>query len=288
MAGVTGSTADDVTVVTVTHGRLDSLRRAVASVLGQDHRGLVEHLVIIDEDAGAREALSQQARPPSRPLRIHDAGPVADRRDGDRSFVYPHLARLLNLGISLATTSWIAFLDDDNEFESGHLSSLVELASTTGSRAVHSGRALVWPDGSPYLDRILPSAPTREEGRRLYELLCNRGVWRRGTNIILDRVDSLLATAPANSTVMGDDDPVFLVDQNLWLVARELLVAVPVPQEFTPADIDAHACPDDKMLEALVAAGIDIRSSGQATVRYSVGGISSGDHMSDRSVHRSN
>ncbi len=275
-----------ITVITVTRGRPDQLMRAMASVACQDYAGVVEHLVVVDDDARTIASLTGHERSTLRPLRVEPRGAIAARREGDRSFVYPHLARLLNVGIHLARYPWVAFLDDDNEFEPDHLSSLADLARETGSLAVHSGRQFVWPDGSPYLERHLPSASTREEGERLYELLCRRGVWVRGTNIVLDRVDrGSMASAP-NSTVMGAIDPVFLVDQNLWLISRALLIDVPVPEVFSATDIAENTCPDDKMLAALTVAGVKIRSSGRSTVKYTVGGkgISNGDHVAIRSA----
>jgi len=270
-----------VTVITVTRGRPDLLVRAMASVAHQDHDGVVEHLVVVDDDPGTLAALALREPVPRRPVRVEARGPVASRQEGARSFVYPHLARLLNVGISSARSPWVAFLDDDNEFEPDHISSLLALARKLGSPAVHSARAFVWPDGTPYLERHLPSAPTREEGERLYEVLCRRGVWVRDTNIVLDRVDGGAGADASNSTVMDDDDPVFLVDQNLWLVRRELLLAVPVPEDFSAMDIAENTCPDDKMLAALIAAGMEIRSTGRPTVRYTVGGggISNGAHL---------
>lgn len=276
VAGLTG-----ITVVTVTRRRAEMLRRAMASVDRQDYSGVIEHLIVVDDDRQTINSLAGWESRMQRPVTIEAQGPVASRQEGSRAFVYPHLARLLNVGISLARFPWIAFLDDDNEFEADHVSSLVALAQETGARAVHSGRAFVWPDGTPYLERHLPSAATLEEGQRLYELLCRRGVWVRDTNIVLDRVDSGVGSDALNSTVMDDGDPVFLVDQNLWLVQRDLLLDVPVPDDFTSAEIDQNTCPDDKMLAALIAAGVEIYSTGRPTVRYTVGGngISNGGHV---------
>lgn len=170
MAGLTG-----ITVVTVTRRRAEMLRRAMASVDRQDYSGVIEHLIVVDDDRQTINSLAGWESRMQRPVTIEAQGPVSSRQEGSRAFVYPHLARLLNVGISLARFPWIAFLDDDNEFEADHVSSLVALAQETGARAVHSGRAFVWPDGTPYLERHLPSAATLEEGQRLYELLCRRG-----------------------------------------------------------------------------------------------------------------
>ena len=124
-----------ITVITVTRGRPDQLMRAMASVACQDYVGVVEHVVIVDDDARTVAALTGHERSTLRPLRVETRGSVAARREGDRSFVYPHLARLLNVGIHLARYPWVAFLDDDNEFEPDHLSTLAHLAPQTAPRA---------------------------------------------------------------------------------------------------------------------------------------------------------
>lgn len=269
----------DVSVITATRGRPLALLRAVASVQAQDYPGTIEHLVVVDDDPDALAALKAEPAGDRRPLTIQAVGPPADQRQDHRTFVYRRLAQLLNVGIGAASGGWIAFLDDDNEFEPDHICSLVSLATETQSLAVHSGRAFVWPDGSPYLDPVLPSAPTPAEGRRLYELLCDRGVWLRGTNIVLDRVDPGATPTSPNSTAMGSNDPVFLVDQNVWLVARHVLQRVPVPEDHSLRGPHANDAPDDRMLGALLAAGITPRSTSRPTVRYTVGGISAGSFL---------
>lgn len=268
---ISSLTPAPITVVTVTRGRLTQLLHAIRSVEGQDHRGRIEHVVVIDDDPDTVAELERLERPAHRTLRVHAIGPAVDRGAG-RAFIYPHLARLLNVGISVSRSPWIAFLDDDNTFEPHHLRSLIELAEERRCLAVHSGRSMVWPDGSPYLEPRLPSAPTPEEGARLYQLLCRRGVCVPGTNLLLDRVDHGASADTANSTVMRDDDPLFLVDQNVWLIARELLLQIPVPEQFDSREIAENTCPDDKLLAAFVEAGVAIHATGLPTVRYTVGG----------------
>jgi glycosyltransferase involved in cell wall biosynthesis len=275
------STPEGITVVTLSRGRPQLLRRAIASVRAQDYPGPVEHLVVADDDPAAvavaglapprpgREVTAMSVRRPA-----DEQGPAAS----GRASVYPRLARLLNVGIRAARRSWIAFLDDDNEFEPDHLSSLAACAAEQEVIAVHSGRQMTWPDGSPYLERIFPGAPDPAEGARIYRLMCERGGWVEGTNVLLDRVDAG-QHGFRNSTVLSSDDPVFLVDQNLWLIRAEVLRRIPVPEQFTAAEIARNTCPDDKLLEALVRNGTTIASTRRPTVRYYIGGISNGDEQ---------
>jgi glycosyltransferase involved in cell wall biosynthesis len=267
---------EPITVVTLTRERPRLLERALASVAAQDHPGEVEHLVVVDDDPRTHELLTGRAGTERRPLRVHlEPRPPAERgaQGDDRATQYPRCARLLNRGVQLARSPWIAFLDDDNAYEPEHLRLLAACARETGAPAVHSGRQILWPDGSPYLEERFPHATTPEEGERIHELLCRRGAWVRGTNLLLDRVDPEQTTFN-NSTVMGEGDPLFLVDQNVWLVRRELLLRHPVPESFSAAEIAANTCPDDKLLERFVRAGVAIATNGRPTVRYFLGGMS--------------
>jgi glycosyltransferase involved in cell wall biosynthesis len=267
---------DSITVVTLTHERPVQLERALASVAEQDYNGVVEHLVVIDDDDAAQRRLEGRPQTERRSLTTHLVRrPPAERGQGvDRPAIsYPRCARLLNVGVRLARAPWIAFLDDDNAFEPEHLRLLAARAQATRAPAVHSARQVLWPDGSAYLRPVFPHATDEAAGRRLYELLCRRGVWVRGTNILRDRVD-LDAPTFRNSTIMTDDDPVFLVDQNVWLVRRDLLLRHPIAERFSMSELADGTCPDDKMLEALVRAGTKIVRTDAPTVRYFLGGMS--------------
>jgi glycosyltransferase involved in cell wall biosynthesis len=274
-----------ISVITLTRNRQPALKRAIASVRNQSYEGTVEHIVMIDDDPATEKWLERYPNCPNRPLiwSLEPRLPVEKEHAYERRSVYPRLARLLNRGVRRASSSWIAFLDDDNEYEANHLSSLMECAHTHGSRAVHSVRRVFWQDGSPYLEALFPGASSIEEGTRIYQLMCEKGVWIRGTNILRDRVDPRQISF-RNSTVLEPGDPVFLVDQNLWLISRDILMRFPIPEEFSEREISENTCPDDKMLELFVRNGIPIVSSNLPTVRYYLGGISNGDERCPASL----
>jgi glycosyltransferase involved in cell wall biosynthesis len=265
-------------VVTVTKGRPTVLRRAIASVFAQDYPDEIEHHVIIDDDPVTLAAL---ASVPSRPGYRVVAHPI-ERAEGsaeqqrDRRQVYPRIAMLFNLGVRLCDSTWIAFLDDDNEFETLHLRSLLELAHRTGSPAVHSGRKMFWSDGAPYLDERWHTAPNDAEGARIYRLMCERGVRVPGTNLVLDRADPVRVATFRPSTVIRDDDPMLLVDQNVWLIRRDLLLRLPIPEVYTEQDYQSNTAPDDKMLGVLLYNDVNIVTNSLPSVRYYLGGISNG------------
>jgi glycosyltransferase involved in cell wall biosynthesis len=272
-----GDPADrHVCVITVTRGRRETLRRAIASVQAQAFPGRVEHLIVVDGDDDQVTLPDGALRPRDRMLRVIVVGRRESRRQGglnSRSSVYPRQSRLFNVGARAASAPWISYLDDDNEFEADHLASLFECARQHDAAAVHSGRGIFWPDGEPYLEEVFPWAADRATGLRIHALLRARGVWVPGTHILLDRVDPVAPTF-RNSTVMTEADPTFLVDQNVWLLRRELVLRLPFPERFQPEEIADNTCPDDKFLELLVRNGVRAYSTGRPTVRYFLGGIS--------------
>ncbi|HCU50168.1 MAG TPA: hypothetical protein DGG94_10275, partial [Micromonosporaceae bacterium] len=197
-----------------------------------------------------------------------------DEPPGDRRLVYPRLSRLFNTGARASSATWIAFLDDDNEFEPHHLSSLMACAEANGARAVHSGRTMLCSDGSPYRREIWHTVSDPVEGARIFQLMCDRGVWIRGTNTLLDRADPVRGSSLRPSSVIQADDPVLLVDQSVWLIRRDLLLELPIPETFSDEDYAMNAAPDDKLLQVLLDANVPIFSTGQPTLRYYLGGVS--------------
>jgi hypothetical protein len=276
--GIDAASNDSIGVITVTRHRQTLLRRTMASVRAQDYEGRIDHLIVIDDDpdslpvvptAPTRPGLSVRAELVSRPPE------EADERPGDRRWVYPRLARLLNIGARSCDTAWVAVLDDDNEYEPNHLSSLMACAKAHDAPVAHSGRQLFWSDGEPYLDEKWHTVSDPDEGSRIYELMCERGIRIRGTNILLDRADPLPPGATyRSSSVVRPEDPIFLVDQNVWLMRREVLLSNPVPEVFTPEDHATNTAPDDKLFARLLTNGVSIVSTGLPTVRYYLGGIS--------------
>lgn len=269
--------SDDVTVITLTRGRPEKLCRAIASVRAQDHPGPIVHRVVVDDCPETMQMLAGERSAPNRALLVDSVERAPEGiRPGAMGIrhVYPWLSRLLNGAVRRSRTRWIAFLDDDNAFEPQHVGSLLARAAQTGSPAVHSFRTIWNADGSPYLQPRFPWAREPSEKARIYELMCERGVWVRNTNVLRDRAGPAGLTRFVNSTVLSAHDPVFMVDTSVWLLDRTLLAAHPIPETYSEQDVDDDTAPDDKLLEVLLAHRIPIVASGLATLRYYLGGIS--------------
>jgi glycosyltransferase involved in cell wall biosynthesis len=266
-----------ITVVTLTRQRPELLSRAIASVRSQDYPARVDHLVVIDACTETAEYLRGRESSSLRRILPHfesrAPGEIPDGHAGVE-LVYPRIARLLNIGVRMADSRWIAFLDDDNEYEANHLSTLVDCAVRNNCLAAHSFRGIYNADGSPYLEPKFPWARDPEEASRIYELLCARGVWVRNSHILKDRAGPGGLTPFRNSTILSGRDPVFLVDTSVWLLDRDLLMKYPVPETFSQEDFQNNTAPDDKFLELLLENEIRIVATGLPTLRYYLGGIS--------------
>ncbi|WP_370410276.1 glycosyltransferase family 2 protein [Streptomyces fradiae] len=120
-----------VATVIATHRRPEALLRAVASALGQTVRDQV--VIVVDDGAGL---------PPELP-------------DDPRLFAVS-LARntgvagvVRNVGIRLTSSAYVAFLDDDNLWETDHLeSALAALEEPGGPDGVYTALRRVRPDGT--------------------------------------------------------------------------------------------------------------------------------------------
>ena len=253
------------------------LFRAMASVRAQDYAGPLEHVIVIDECEHSRaelETLDEQDRK-NVLVRYEKRMPgEIPASNVTRNDIYMRQARMLNKAARHSDAHWIAFLDDDNEFEPNHVSSLVDCARRADCSAVHSHCVVLNSDGSPYLEQKFPWALTEDEKTRIYELLCQRGVWSRNSNILRDRAGPRLMGPFRNSTKITEWDPVYLVDTSAWFVENALLQRYPIPEVFTERDREENNAWDDKFLELLLDNRVRIATNGLPTLRYYLGGIS--------------
>ena len=162
----------------------------------------------------------------------------------------------------MTDAEWIAFLDDDNEFESNHIASLLECAEATGCRAVHSHMQMFHRDGRPFLEAGNPWCSDPDEASKEYEWMVSRGVRTPGSNIIRDSMNP------------QDHSP---VDLGEWLLRRTLLLEIPFCTEYSADDLLVGKHEDDKFLEELVAREERVACTGKPTLSYYLGGYSTRD-----------
>lgn len=255
-------TAEAVTVITITRGRPDFLRRAMRSVRDQDCENPIHHVIVVDDDEAAYLPVAEGVA----------AGPAAPDRSTEWHFERrgpadvpgpPLLARLRNRAVAWAATPLVAFIDDDNIFDRNHISSLVQCLRKSGCPAVHSQRRLVHRDGSPYLAKVSPWKREITAAVARYTELRRHCVYVPWSNVIRDQV--LPRDMP---------DRIQMVDTSEWLFTRELVSRIPFPEMFTNEDWLKMTGEDNKLLAALVAADIPIASTHMPTLIYTLGGYS--------------
>ena len=152
-----------VSVIIPTHGRAHLLRRAIRSVLVQTHQDFEVIVVLdgVDAESGATVAEFNDAR-----LRLVT---LAHRSGG---------AVARNAGVSAASGRWIAFLDDDDEFEAEKLE--LQLRATLQSESIE--RTLTVCKVTVLEEHMSRTWPARfpTPGERLVDYLFCRSGLRQG------------------------------------------------------------------------------------------------------------
>ena len=248
---------DTITVITLTRGRPNLLRRAISSVARQKSKASIQHLILIDECYETKSMLEDATDLPP-----NLAWYWCPRSEGGCPDTVPgRLAQLRNLGVKIANTDWIAFLDDDNEFKENHLEELLVCAKRTGLKAVHSHRIMLNRDGTPFLEAWSPWHIDMEEAKIDYEDFCRQGVLTPRSCVVKDRVDPI-----------GHPDPVRMVDMSAWLFAREVLLETPFQEKYDAGDWEHVVVEDNKLIADLLENEVSIGCSEKATLIYYLGG----------------
>lgn len=248
--------SSSITVITLTRKRPHLLERAIASVNNQDYSGPITHLVLVDDCEDTKSYLENALTLPER-LSWHFTPRAVEAVSTPE-----RLSRLRNLGARMASTDYVCYLDDDNEYAPNHLSSLVACARQTQCKAVHSHEQIFRADGTPYLEPRIAWCRDPEEGSRQYEELRARGVFEYGSNISRDRADPL-----------GHPDPARTVDMGEWLFDRSLLLKYPFPEDYSEDDLLRITTEDDKLMLKLIENGVPVACTGLPTFKYYLGGF---------------
>lgn len=140
----------DLTVIVPVFNRTESLRRAVATVVGQSERITV---VVVDDGSSAEVAAALDELVMDRPrVRVvhqpRNQGPAGAR----------------NAGLRLITSRYVAFLDSDDELAEGAVAAVSALLADGDVGMVCGAVRVVSPDGTVRIDGpvFMPSVPWTE------------------------------------------------------------------------------------------------------------------------------
>lgn len=239
--------APQITVLTVTR-RHESLRQCLESVLNQTYSGPVRHLLVIDDNPLASDRLSDLGVAPGDIVFVPRSN--SDRTGPGR------LATLRNLAVSQAGGGWLAFLDDDNAWETDHLASLWDAIQTTGADLAHSQRLIFEADGQPYLRAEFPWGRDELSRRAVYAYCLKAGIMSPGSNVMRDRLEMRFTW----------------VDLGEWLFPPGFLEANPFSAEYGVWEWFNILVEDRDLPRAVFESGLRVAATERPTLRYFMGG----------------
>lgn len=187
--------ATSISVLIVTHDRHGELRRAIDSVARQTL--LPREVVVVDDGSTPPVSLDGVEIPRGLSLRLV------------RNAVPRGPARARNIGINAAQGSWIAFLDDDDEFKPNKIEAVATALDRLGEAAdvlFHPAHIVMVNEGVSYTSR--PQAPDGTEA--MYRALLVKNVVG-GTPMVIARKQCLLAHGSFDESLGA------LEDYELWL-----------------------------------------------------------------------
>jgi glycosyltransferase involved in cell wall biosynthesis len=187
--------ANSTSVLIITHNRHEDLRRALTSVITQTI--LPKEVVVVDDGSTPPVSLDDLQVPQALSLRLI------------RNAVPSGPARARNIGIGAAEGSWIAFLDDDDEFKPNKIEAIARALHQLSAAAdvlYHPAEIVMVNEGVRYTSK--PRAPDVTKG--MYRELLVKNIVG-GTPMVIARKHSLLKHGTFDESLGA------LEDYELWL-----------------------------------------------------------------------
>jgi glycosyltransferase involved in cell wall biosynthesis len=257
-------------VITITRDRGEPLLRAVESVTCQTYGGRIEHIIVGDESQALRSLSSSiRARQPNAVISHVTTSKHYDKFNP--IFIPSRLGFLRNVGISLANSDYICYLDDDNTFASDHVASLVATIESGPPRVdiAYSWRRLVLANGAPFTSREYlwtpePRLATSKSAlsQHIFEELVAGGIRIPGDDVVRDAV------------IDSRGMKVYTVDTNELMVRRYVHDQIEFVVDFEWREIVGDYCDDYAFVKRCHEAGMCFKASKMPTINYTVGGVS--------------
>ena len=261
----------DVVVVTPTRNRPELLWRAVESAAAQSDV-TIRHVIVGDNCTALADGRFITKLTQAFPhVTVINATPESHPQV-QHHYRWARVARLRNLGAAATDIDLIAHLDDDNTWDTGHLSSLVEaLEAAPTAEVAHGWRRLLNDDDSAFYlpEGVDPWNDDAQASAKSYALLVASGVVEPGSNVLRDRIDF-------NGVLLGR------VDTNELMVRRRLFERIPFPEEFSRWK-QMIGLGDDALLNYLLLKNnVEVVCTEQVTVNYYMGGKSNRETYAPR------
>ncbi len=236
-----------ITVMTVTR-RAEHLRRCLRSVREQDYAGSIRHLLVVDGNEDCL-AVAQAEGVPDDDILYQARGAL----DVDGPV---RLAALRNLIVELAGDTWMAFLDDDNRWDPGHLRTLWSSIVDGGADLAHSQRLMFESDGRPYLRDEFPWGRDEATRKAVYTYCVASGIMVPDSHVMRDRLGMRFTW----------------VDLGEWLFPPGFLAANPFNTSYDAWDWYEISVEDRDLPRLVHNSGFKVAATGQPTLHYFMGG----------------
>jgi len=252
------SSKPSLTTIILTHTRIELLKRALRSLEGQDSVQI--HLIIMIDDCFLTSRFMETLPTfgsPIRSLRWFYFKRGLNEFSGPK-----RVATLRNLALPKIETEWCSYLDDDNELEPEHFSTLFESVMRYRSPATHSWRSIWTKSGRPFKIRGRhPWSNDKDLATRLFVQYRDAGIYQTGSNIIRDKVVPLSRNES-------------MVDMSEWFFSTEFIRGIGFVEDYSLEDRISSRTEDSKLLDEIVKRNIKIPSTQKPTLRYYMGGYS--------------
>lgn len=173
------------------------------------------------------------------------------------------MAVLRNMAISNVKEQYVGFLDDDNEYNSIHVISLLNVIKEKGYSAAHSLRYLVYPDNTLYDGSFYPWHYEKKTTKDVYNWCIKNNILKVNSPIMFDRyVDE------------KNEFNVATVDMNEWLFKTSMIKKIKFPESFSDDEIKRLVGEDGKILKSMIKNNISYGTTNLPTVKYRLGGFS--------------
>lgn len=248
-----------LSVVTLSSRGPQYVKRAIQSIAAQDFKGPKEIIIIGDNPRWRPEILAYLT---TKQLTIRCFNIQTDKHFASLPTV-KRVSRLRNIALTLVEGDYFCFLDDDNQWEKNHLSTLFTALQQHGRQAAHCWRNLLDRKGNPWIATCFPWRCEPDRAKQLFRKFTAAGMLSTSEPIFRDS---------ACAVVDGED--VSAVDMGAWLFSGGIIDLVRFETEYSHWEIRNSVTEDDKLLARLKDGGIPIACSKTATLNYYLGGYS--------------
>ena len=245
-----------ISVITPGRERTSKLSACISSVINQTYP-LKEHLILSDNC----EQFFIEAKIHAKESAV--IKPIFVNTQPDTHWYKPaRAAHVRNIGIQIANGEYVAFLDDDNTWEIGHLSCLMDsIILTQGAEASFSWRKLWDEKGTPYTAPLHPWTDS-DDAARTWQELKDMGVYTTETNTMRDICSWV------------DNEVLCTVDTSEWLISTTIARKFPFKTSYTKNEIELKMGEDTFFGNNLLKAGVLIAQSKVFSLNYFLGGFS--------------